>query len=92
MAEYRVQVLLNESPDHRFGCYEAGDPLTTGPEITVEATGLADVPEKAYKMCPDAHGQDYDRTFCSVSVGDVIVVSGAEAAMFTCMPCGWKRL
>jgi hypothetical protein len=98
--DYRVKVLLNETPDHRFGHYGAGDTLVEGPEIVVRATSLDEVPEKAFeignKMVPDANGVDYNRNFRSVSVGDVILVTGGDVfgfgALFACEIAGWKRL
>jgi hypothetical protein len=98
--KYTVKILLNESPDHPFGQYGPGDPLIEGPTITVGAFDLAAVPEIAWeignKMAPDADGKDYDRKFRSVSVGDVILVTGGDVvgfgAMFACDIVGWKRL
>jgi hypothetical protein len=97
--DYRVKVLLNETPDHRFGHYGAGDTLVEGPEFTIEARELGDVPELLWsignKMESDITGHWY-KGFRSVSVGDVILVTGGDVigfgALFACEIAGWKRL
>ena len=98
MAKFTVKVLLNETPDHRFGQYEAGDLLVFADDLTVEADELEAVPEAAFeignKMAPDALGHDYNRDQRSVSVGDVIVVTDWDSvvSMWACEIAGWKRL
>lgn len=94
--KYKVRVLLNDTSG--FTSYTPGDTLLDGPVFAVEANSLTDVPELAWeignKEGPNADA--YDRHFQSVSVGDVILITGGDlvgfGAMFACDMIGWKRL